>query len=469
MVSIIPAKRSPFHGIAEAMSQFGQNAPALLEERYQTQRGLSAVDQLQESLKEAKGDISKILPAIAKAYSVNPNLQRSGIAEHALKMAQAENAQNVQRPGEEQGQFQTAPKQNLPGFMQQPGQEVQPPENKFFPTNQPGSEAPGNIPQASTTGQAVNLLTPTQKIAETKKLMSSAREQNIPLTYAEARDEVNAAEEEKKAHNLQVEAERKQRVGAQREYGTKAVEQLNKVFPAATPEMEAIFKRKGEEAAAEGKSEADIDRHLAVEAKNFKNMYSNIEKDLSAPRLQNQMQRSFLQSAKDFDQSSADLRVKLKPLLDLGLYDTARNLLTNLGYYPEERETIINPMSERQKTVLNRVPKAEKIYKEELGTGLMGNVPSFQRPYSYNPHEIDNIKSGLNDLKEADPNFSLVLARKAFEDKNYDWRIFKDALNSLEQDGYELTTDQEVQRSVLDSPPLNTLEKVLHGLNLQGR
>ena len=98
-------------------------------------------------------------------------------------------------------------------------------------------------------------------------------------------------------------------------------------------------------------------------------MYSNIEKDLSAPRTQNHLQRSFLQSNKDFEQSAADLRVKLKPLLSLGLYDTSRKLLTDLGYYPEEREQIINPMSEKESTVLNRVPQGKPMLKPSNEVG----------------------------------------------------------------------------------------------------
>ncbi len=472
MVSILPPKRGFANAIGDAMQEFGKNAPALLEERYQTQRGLSAIDQLQKDLAESGGDMTKVLPAVAKAVSLNPNLQKSGYVEHALNMAKNLNAQKVARPGEEET-FQPLAKQNLPGFMQQPGQEQQPQQNQFFPNNQPGSNAPGNIPQEATSGQVQKLLSPTERIPVIKKLMKDSAEAGIPISYPEAKGQVDAVEEEKKQHNTEIENERKRRVGSQREYGNKAVEQLTKVFPEATPEMQAIFKKKGEEAASEDKSEADIDRHLAVEAKNFKNLYSNIKNDLSAPRLQNQLQRSFLQSNKDFEQSAADLRVKLRPLLDLGLYDTARNLLTDLGYYPEEREQIINPMGEKESTVLKRVPSTRKSLNEDEYSGMNPFSLTSSQIYK-NPEEVKtNIMGGLNDLYEANPNFSLPLARKAFEDKNYDWRIFKDAFNDfenqLEQEGKKLSADQQNQRAILDTPPLNLLEKVLHGLNLQGR
>lgn len=468
MVSILPPKRGFVNAIGDAMQEFGKNAPQLLEERYQTQRGLSAIDQLQKDLADSGGDMTKVLPAVARAVSLNPNLQKSGYVEHALNMAKNINAQKVSRPGEEET-FQPTAKQNLPGFMQQPGQEQQPQQNQFFPNNQSGGNAPGNIPQEATSGQVQKLLSPTERIPVIKKLMKDSAEAGIPISYPEAKGQVDAVEEEKKQHNTEIENERKRRVGSQREYGNKAVDQLINVFPEATPEMQAIFKKKGEEAASEDKSEADIDRHLAVEAKNFKNLYSNIKNDLSAPRLQNQLQRSFLQSNKDFEQSAADLRVKLKPLLEQGLYDTSRNLLTDLGYYPEEREQIINPMGEKENTLLNRVPKATTKLKP---SNEISNIP-FDIAYFYPEGQKENIISGINDLYEANPNFSLPLARKAFEDKNYDWRIFKDAFNDfedqLEQQGKKLSADQQNQRTILDTPPLNLLEKVLHGLNLQGR
>jgi hypothetical protein len=471
MTTILPAARSSWDVIGQQVGDIlGQNLPRSIEKGYERQLGLNAIDNLQKELAESGGDMSKVLPAVARAVSLNKNLERSGYIEHALNMAKNLNAQKIPRPGEEEP-FQPSIKQNLPGFMQQPGQEKATQQNPFFPTNQPGGEGPGHLSQTATTGKVIPLLTPSQKIPVIKKLVSDSIKAGVPMNYQQARDEVNAIEEDKKNHNLAVEEENKREATSQREYGNKGVEQLLKVFPDATPEMQAIQKKKAEEYAAsgKGKSEADIDRYLATEAKNFKNLYSNVQKDLSAPRLQNQLQRAFLQSSKDFNQAAADLRVKLKPLLGLGLYDTARNLLTDLGYYPEEREQIINPMGEKETTVLNRVPKAQRRMKTESPIGIHG----FGTPYIYEEGQKENIEQGLNDLYEANPNFSLPLARKSFEDKGYDWRIFKDAFNDfenrLEQEEKRLSTDQQNQRAILDTPPLNLLEKVLHGLNLIGR
>ena len=181
MVSILPPKRGFVNAIGDAMSEFGRNAPQLLEERYQNQRGLSAIDQTQ-----------------------NKSLERSGLGQKSLELAQNIQAQKIKRPGEEET-FQAPPKQNLPGFIQQPGQENQPQENQFFPSNQPGGQGPGHLAQTATTGKVVPLLTPTQKIAEKKRLHKEYADLGMPnVTFQQVSEEVNAAEEDKKLHNLEL-------------------------------------------------------------------------------------------------------------------------------------------------------------------------------------------------------------------------------------------------------------------------
>lgn len=68
MVSILPQKKSPFQLIGDAMSQFGQNAPQLLEERYKTQRGLSALEKAEKALTAGQID-----PATGQRRDLNPH------------------------------------------------------------------------------------------------------------------------------------------------------------------------------------------------------------------------------------------------------------------------------------------------------------------------------------------------------------------------------------------------------------
>jgi len=354
--------------------------------------------------------------------------------------------------------------------VQTPSQQVSEQTPQFFPNILGPQEASGNIPQEATGGQKRPILSTPEQNTEARRIVNERRELGIPITFPEALKEVKEANEENKAFNREVEEERKNRIDAQKKYGDFAASKLKQVHPNATPEQEAIFKKIGENVASEGKSEADIERTIAKEATKFANTISNIRSDLSAPRTHNQLHRKFLGNQKEFDSAANDLKVKIKPLLDLGLYDTARNLLSELGYYPEERESVINPLSEKVKTSLNLVPQAKKItQKAKAGIGLavpLGNL----EPQVIAPNQITNVLEGIKDAFDKDGNVSLVLLRRGFEDKGYDWRTFKDSLNSLIQNQeIELNGDQTDQLKYLDQPPLNALEKILHGLNLIGR
>lgn len=464
MVSILPSARTPWDVIG---SQIGQNLhetlPGAVQQGYnrgQLQNSLSEIQKIAGNQDSSPLDITL---AAMKAGAGIPGSERylGALIPELVKFAEARRAQNVQLPGENQGQRQREPmEQNIQGQVQQLPQFLNKPqqENKFFPSNIGAQESPGNLPQPATTGQVVPLLTPSEKRKEAKRLSQESTKQGIPLTPVQALEEVNKSEEDKRLHNQSVENERKQRVASQENYGEKAIKALEKVHSGATDEQKAIFGKKGEEAASRGDSEAEIDRYLAKEAVKFKNAMVNTEKDMSAPRLHNMIGRAANGTYKDLKQAGDDLRSHLKPLLDLGLYDTARNLLSNQGYGPEERDAIINPLNERANIALNRIPSVKKIFKPGLGGS-----------YSNEPVNLNNIKEGLLELKKADPNFSLPLARKAFEDKNYDWRSFKDALNELESEGFKLEDDQQSQRGILDTPPLSSLEQILHNLNLIGR
>ena len=82
----MPSARSPWHVIDQAIgNQISQNLPGAVQQGFQRQQGLNAIDQLQHDLGQSGGDISKILPALARAYTLNPTLERSGLGQEFLK------------------------------------------------------------------------------------------------------------------------------------------------------------------------------------------------------------------------------------------------------------------------------------------------------------------------------------------------------------------------------------------------
>jgi hypothetical protein len=139
MVSIIPAERTPWDIIGQQIgSNLSQTLPGAVEGHMQRQRGLGAIDELQKSLAGANGDISKILPALARAYTLNPPLERSGLGKfytdlastgqlgNALGEASGNGAQAPQPMP--QGEGSPTPNQNVIQPIAKETQGEQPPE-----------------------------------------------------------------------------------------------------------------------------------------------------------------------------------------------------------------------------------------------------------------------------------------------------------------------------------------------------
>lgn len=92
-MQVIPSARSSWDVIGEAIGHnLSQNLPGAVQQGYQRQTGLNAIDQLQNDLANSNGDVTKMLPAIARAYTLNPSLERSGIAEKLIPLAQRKSA-----------------------------------------------------------------------------------------------------------------------------------------------------------------------------------------------------------------------------------------------------------------------------------------------------------------------------------------------------------------------------------------
>lgn len=471
-VSILPPGRSSWDVIG---SQIGQNLsnvlPGAVQQGYN--RG-----QLQSSLEEIKNisqqqgakPIDLILSAM-KAGAGIPGSERylGQLIPILQQMGLANASQNAPIAGEKLSNTQQIPRnreplersfqpQEFPGFLGQQGQQN-------FPTNIGPQGGPGVAPQTATTRQKQPLLTREEKIPAARALAKERNDAGIPTTVQEALKEVNEAEKDKKLYNTEIDKELEQQVSSQEKFGDIGVNYLKGEYPEATAEMKAIFQKKGEEASKRGDSIADVNRYLAKEAEKFKNRLANVSLDLDAPRLQNSFQRALQGTYKNLEQAGADARRHLQPILDLGLYDTARKMLAKKNFGLEEREAIIHPLNPQSNSILSQIPKIET--KKSLGKapGHPGLGISFEREKP----DLETVKSVLQQLKQSDPNFSLVLARKAFEDKGYTWREFKDALNQMEEQGFKLEDDQDIQRGYLDTPPLNLLERILHGVNIIGR
>jgi hypothetical protein len=463
MVSILPAERSSWDVIGKQIgANLSQNLPGAIERGYN--RG-----QIQQSLNEIKKMASSpnsnpldIALAAMQAGAGIPGSERylSQIIPLLQKNAYARNSQDINYSVNPQ-------KQDLPGFMQQPGQNQ---KQKFFPENVGAQETSGNVPRASHSEDVIRVLNPDEVIEEGKRIASQERLAGNPTTALEGYEIAKRQNEENRLYNQGIEKQKETRALKQQQYGQKADEALLKVVPDATDEQKAIFRKKAEEYSNENKSEADIERLLAKDVTQFSNQLSNLEKQLSAPRFHTNITRNILGTDKSENQAIVSARTKIKPLLDQGLYDTSRKLLKNTGWYPEERELIINPLNDQTKAQIAQIGKS--MGGQSIRAPIFNpHIKTIGKKIGYNNYEKDMLTSSLEDVFNKNPGISPALVRLEYENKGYDWRIFEETMSNLiNEKKIQLNPDQQNQfDSVLNSPPLNNLELLLYNLNLQGR
>ena len=456
--------------IGEALGQ--GIAKRFPDPQQQVQRGM-----LQKALQEAKMAVNNPnakpmdkLFAFMEAGAGIPGSERymSALLPEILKLSQAEASQNAPfGMGGQGGQTQDTSQQDLQGFLQ--NNQQQPQQNQFYPSNQGGQQAPGNLPQAATGGVKQPVASNQQLLQMSKPYAAQKTAAGIPTTPTQAYEELKAINADNQEANKLVEVERKERVASQREYGKIAQSKLDNVMPGASDEEVSYIKKQVEELAGENRSEADIERLASAEARKYKNMISKVENGLTAERSYNKPFRNMLGNSKSDETARRDLRLKVQPLLDAGLYDKARSVLANAKYYPEEIEMTIANLGENSLKNINKMPKL-----------FLSEDISFKKGYP-EPLEIDgrytsqdqvqSFKQNLKDVLSADPSTNMILLRRKYEqDKNVGWRLFKDTVNETIEEGlFKPNDDQFNQLDTLDEPPLNNLERLMYKVGLIGR
>lgn len=327
-------------------------------------------------------------------------------------------------------------------------------------------EGMGSVPQPETQGVKRPLLAPDQLMNQAKQVAQLSLGTDNPVSPEQVYSALAEKNEDNRRYNAAVDLDLAKRIESQDRYGNIAVDTLEKVLPDATTEQQAIFRKKGEEASKAGESEAEIKRNLAVEARNFKNAIANIKKSIGPKRLFSSIKGEILGTSRPEEKEQTAIKIKLKPLLDEGLYGTARNLLSELGYHPEERESLITELPEGSKKILATFPKINRETKSVFMPGMVN--PGAQAEYT--PDQTKEIQDTVSNIFKTDPSTNLILLRKAMEDKNVDWIAYKDALDKGIIEGtIKLNDDQFSQLDKMDEPPLDRLDRMLYKSGLIGR
>lgn len=417
MVSILPQKVSPWQIIGQAMSQLGQNAPQMLEERFKTQRGLGAVDQLQEALGQAGGDVNKILPALARAYTLNPNLERSGLGQQYLQQARVAGAfPSAGKPTTEQPSPIGQPSQ-LPNLEQQPIQQTQ----------------PGTFAEPS----PFNIFTPDQMRTESER-------------YATVLNDPNAYNQR--------------------------FNQLQGLNEAATAQRQAL-----EDAALKANVKPeDLSRFMVVNSKldprnpskwaqegvrNFNRVKANDQKIRNAfiPGIGNALMGMNRQET--LNRMIPALQENKK----MGLEQEDRNFLADNYLTQAEIESLYHPLTPKHEKSIKELPKG--VFPARTGEELSYFAKTKKTPFiSYeearekDPKALQVMQDRLSNffLKNVDNDTSLLTLReKLWKDKDYDWRQIGPALREAQEKGLVLNPEQEREAITIDTQaPIQSLPEL---------
>ncbi len=226
-----------------------------------------------------------------------------------------------------------------------------------------------------------------------------------------------------------------------------------------TPEVAAYFGKQAENIASEVNTESDLDKRLADEIKNYKKTVAIASNSVNEPP-QNLMGDDSLG-----EKVINDLRKKVDPLLKMGLYDKVRDILSQKGYGPEQRETVVSNLPDTVNKVLSGIPNFRT--KQKLGHPRQG--AQILRDYSDDEKEV--INNSMSQIFKADPSTNIVLLRKRMRDeKNIDWRAFKDGLDyAIDTGTLPLTEENLDQYSRMSEPEETGLQQLLRVFGVGGR
>ncbi len=428
MTTILPADRTSADAIFSQIGRgLSETLPQAAAQRSQRETGLNAIDDLQRQLKDANGDINKILPAYARAMTLNPNLERSGLLEHAMKSARLNNV-----------------------FGGQGGQGGQPqgvnPQTGVNPQGNVGSGQPEGLPQnnqsTSPLDTAPNLsgIIPTLDTDQDidQKARQWAISLNDPNEYARA----------------------KERFYNER---TQAQNQISKLEDLASEQ--GVSRQDMPEFMTIGKNHnymKDPNKWVMATNKDW-GPYKNAKEQLQNAFIPGFF-KSLINSNETRDKALRRLENPIQEILKLNpaLEPKIRADLQSEYLSPTEVELAIHPLGEQTQSNLKNMPKG--IFPNE-GTNISyekGHPEVKKKPFvSYDeavkkaPREMEIMNKRLvNFLKQnVKEDTTLLGLRHELWEKDYDWRQIGDAMQEAAtgENAIKLSPNQKAELAQLQT------------------
>lgn len=435
MVSILPGG-SNWDIIGQHLGEnVGRALPQAVSQGYQRQQGLSAIDQLQQQLQDAGGDMTKMLPALARAYTLNPGLERSGLGQFALQQAKVQNAFGPQSQTQPQGPPNQPQSNQMAGMAaQSSGMDQQP--------NQAQPQTPFATPSP------FNIMTVPDMEAEAKRYAGAVNDPNAYIT---------------RLNTLQ----------AQNEAATQQRQALEKGALEANISPDELPRFMTANAHLDTRNPSEW---LLKAKRNYAEVKNNDDK----------IQRAFIPGIGNglLGQNREEDLERLGPALrdnaKRGLEQQDRNYLASNYVTPSEIESLYHPMEKSQEKSLQKLPKGVFPMKKagtlkELANPFETFVKrqnpfiSYEEAREKDPKALEVMQNNLADffMKNVNDDTAILPLRdKIVEEKDYDWRQIGPSIRKAQEKGLKLNDRQEREMATIDSQaPIQSLPDVFRDLS----
>jgi hypothetical protein len=248
----------------------------------------------------------------------------------------------------------------------------------------------------------------------------------------------------------------------QRQFGKESAQEgVKSVVENPSINLQAAAGREGEKIAERGGTPAEVEQGTAEYATRYKNELGAAERGQTPPTIFNAIPRlvsgTFLKPSQQIkhDQQALKTVIESGP----GGKDEARTALSEAGKPLEQREETVDPLPEETKKVAMSIPFLPAPMGVSRFTAAKAQKGFEEKKMQAQPGLNQNLASVL----QSNPNANLILLRKEYEKKGYDWRMFQDAVTDLQSKGYRLTPDQQKQyNEYLYTPPEAGLDKIFN-------
>jgi len=251
-----------------------------------------------------------------------------------------------------------------------------------------------------------------------------------------------------------------QRRGRREEQGMRASELLKGYQKDATPLQLAQMAERSEKFRG---SPGEIQKQMADLVTQEANKLSRLEAVHEAPGLMSMAKEFFKEGYVPGEKERIrEARLAAKEVDPL----VAREKLAKKGFTAEMREEALSALNPSTKKIVDLLPKKSSKFKAAFeGKGsLLSGVES---PIRSDKQRMASLQTNIQDVLRSDPSTNLVLLRKEYEKRGIDWRDYKDAIQSLYEDGMiDFTPEQQMMLKDLTRPPMDRLRKALKTMKL---